>query len=98
MLRFFRPSPRLLLRRPSLITPAVDGASFLHYPIKEIPGGQTIWRCLSYSARQSAIGSPFLPDDQPEDGRQNDAGQWKGTVFKMFESAVTTLASVTVLG
>ena len=41
------------------------------------------------------------PDEEPKNSSKNqkpDAEGWGSTLFKMFESAVTTFASVAILG
>lgn len=102
MLRLFKPSPRLLLRRraAATTTPPSDGASYLNLPSPYIPGGVDFWRGFSSTSSQSQIGLPSRADDpNPDPSGGADAGNsGPSTYFKMFESAVTTLASVTVLG
>lgn len=102
MLRFFRPTPRLLLRRRAIptTTPPSDGASYLNLPSPYIPGGVDFWRGFSSTSSQSQIGLPNRADDpNPDPSGSPDGSQGQpSTLFKMFESAVTTLASVTVLG
>lgn len=39
-----------------------------------------------------------IDDVAPESSSSSDGGGWKGTTFKMFESAVTTFASIAMLG
>ncbi|KAF2455804.1 hypothetical protein BDY21DRAFT_415943 [Lineolata rhizophorae] len=39
-----------------------------------------------------------LPDVEEPEGKKEGEGWWKGTAFKMFEAAMTTAASITVLG
>jgi len=102
MLRLFRPTPRLLLRRraAATATPPSDGASYLNLPSPYIPGGVDFWRGFSSTASQLQIGLPNRADDpnpDPGGGPESSSAQ-PSTYFKMFESAVTTLASVTVLG
>jgi hypothetical protein len=52
----------------------------------------------------STVGPQASPDPDPnpvnktEDGSSKSKYDWKGTAFKMSESALTTLASITVLG
>jgi hypothetical protein len=39
------------------------------------------------------------PDPTPDDnGNEDPSSKWKGTAFKMFESAMTTFASISILG
>lgn len=104
LLRLIRPTTRLRPRSlyslagSKFDTPPVGGQEYLQYPIN-LPGGQTQWRCLSISSRRSQFqNSPLLPDDRPDDEPPSTKQKWGPTLFKMFESAVTTLASVTVLG
>jgi len=37
-------------------------------------------------------------DEEPTDERKKDDVHWRSTLFKMFESAMTTFASITILG
>ncbi|KAG8534175.1 uncharacterized protein KY384_001019 [Bacidia gigantensis] len=59
-------------------------------------------RYLNGSAGPQVSSSLLAADDDPvpsgEGGQKTASAQWKGTLFKMFESAATTFATLLILG
>jgi len=57
------------------------------------------WASSGASVSTDPTPSPNPVDEPPEEASGDKAkkGDWKGTAFKMAESALTTFASVTIL-
>lgn len=77
----------------------------LRYYPGSYPGSNSV--ALVWMNRRWIIGSPApnqlnpdpIDDATPDPSSSRDgSSKWRGTAYKMFESAMTTLASISVLG
>lgn len=93
--------------RPAMRNGILSNLRYKHtsLPLRSYPDSNSV--ALVWMNRRWIISSPApnqlnldpIDDAVPDPSSSRDGrSKWKGTAFKMFESAMTTLASISVLG
>jgi len=93
----------MLLRRPtSRLWPLPVTLSRLSPVQSRPPGGflphHPSRRLYASQQQPNPLPDAIEADEETADEKKKDDVHWRSTLFKMFESAMTTFASITILG